>query len=271
MAGFAGKININSTDYPIASTLYGTCTTSAGTAAKIVTLADFDTLLPGVTVAVKFTYSNTAANPTLNVNGTGALPIYTDGTNAPGTTPQESWAANSVVYFTYDGSAWMMSDFVGSMLSSFRAALLNTIYPVGAIYMSTNNTNPGTMFGGTWSQIKDKFLLSAGDNYSAGSSGGSATKNLQHKHTTAGHTLTVSEIPSHTHSERIEWSDTPGKGQIVNWTASGTNCCVDVSGLATGATGGGGSHSHGDTGNNLSTTQDIMPPYLVVYVWKRTA
>ena len=67
--------------------------------------------------------------------------------------------------------------------------LLNLFYPVGSIYWSSNNTNPGTLFGGTWTQIKDKFILAAGDYYSNGATGGAATV-----------TLTVSNMPSHSHS-----------------------------------------------------------------------
>ena len=69
------------------------------------------------------------------------------------------------------------------------APLLNLVYPVGSIYWSSNNTNPGTLFGGTWTQIKDRFILAAGDSYSNGATGGAATV-----------TLTVSNMPSHNHS-----------------------------------------------------------------------
>ena len=69
------------------------------------------------------------------------------------------------------------------------APLLNLVYPVGSIYWSSNNTNPGTLFGGTWTQIKDRFILTAGDYYSNGATGGAATV-----------TLTVSNMPSHSHS-----------------------------------------------------------------------
>ena len=69
------------------------------------------------------------------------------------------------------------------------APLLNLVYPVGSIYLSSKNTNPGTLFGGTWVQIKDRFILTAGDSYSNGATGGAATV-----------TLTVSNMPSHTHS-----------------------------------------------------------------------
>ena len=56
--------------------------------------------------------------------------------------------------------------------------LINLIYPVGSIYMSTNNVSPATFLGGTWVAIQDRFLLSAGSSYSAGSTGGEAHNNM---------------------------------------------------------------------------------------------
>ena len=106
---YGSKIRINNTDYSIASSLYGTCSTGSNTAAKVVTCADFDTLITGVLILVKFDNGNTAANPTLNVNSTGAKAIYLDSNNAPGTTELKSWRANEVVPFVYDGTYWMMA------------------------------------------------------------------------------------------------------------------------------------------------------------------
>lgn len=289
--GFASKVEINGSQYSLASSLYGICTTSSGTPSKIVTCPDFDTLIVGTMIAVKFVYSNTAANPTLNVNGLGALPIYTDGTNAPGVTPQDSWAANSVVTFLYDGSAWLMSDTMGTALAALRTQIqnqmLNMIYPVGSIYMAANETDPGTLFGGTWEQIKDKFLLSAGDTYVNGATGGSATKNLQHAHTTQATTLTQAQIPNYeigyipdnVPANHAAWNNggISGTGrvktssQVLPKEATITPSGNQSYGWTIKTNGGGGSHSHGNTGNGLSTTQDIMPPYLAVYVWKRTA
>lgn len=59
-------------------------------------------------------------------------------------------------------------------------------YPVGAIYISTVSTSPASLFGGTWEQIRGRFLLAADDTYTAGSSGGEAA-----------HALTVNEMPPH--------------------------------------------------------------------------
>jgi len=61
------------------------------------------------------------------------------------------------------------------------------ILPIGSIYISLTTDNPSTLFGGTWTRIKDTFLLAAGDIYSLNSTGGAST----HNHTTADHTLTV--------------------------------------------------------------------------------
>jgi hypothetical protein len=103
---YVGKVKYGNNTWPVGSTLYGTCNTAADTVEKTVTLADFDTLLEGVTIHVKFTYSNTASNPTLNVNSTGAYAIKRYGTKAPGTSSNSSWNAGSVVSFTYDGTYW---------------------------------------------------------------------------------------------------------------------------------------------------------------------
>ena len=113
----------------VGSTLYGTCATAAGTAAKVVTCSDFDELLTGVTIHVKFTNGNTAASPTLNVNSTGAKAIFRFGTNAGSTSL--SWTAGQVVSFTYDGTQWHINDAAGavyqsaSTTSNYRSVMLS--------------------------------------------------------------------------------------------------------------------------------------------------
>lgn len=114
MASYVGKVTVDGTSYPVGSTLYGTCATAAGTVAKVVTCANFDTLQTGVTIHVKFTYSNTVANPTLNVNSTGAKSIKRYGTTAPSTSAASSWNAGAVVSFTYDGDYWQMNDWINN-------------------------------------------------------------------------------------------------------------------------------------------------------------
>ena len=65
----------------------------------------------------------------------------------------------------------------------------DTIYPIGAIYMSMSSIDPGTLFGGTWEQITGKFLLACDSTYEAGNTGGNTTI-----------TLETANLPSHTHS-----------------------------------------------------------------------
>ena len=105
VSGYIGKINPgNGTNYAIGSTAYGVCDTAANTAAKTVDMTGF-TLVTGATVHIKFTYGNSATNPTLNINGTGAKSMV-----QYGTTPVPSsmaWYANSVVSLTYDGTYWV--------------------------------------------------------------------------------------------------------------------------------------------------------------------
>lgn len=88
---------------------YGTCSTAAATAAKVVQCDGFK-LVTGARIAVKFSYSNTAASPTLNVNSTGAKRLCKHGTNYAG----NDWHDNEVVEFVYDGTQYQV---VGTTLS----------------------------------------------------------------------------------------------------------------------------------------------------------
>lgn len=170
------------------------------------------------------------------------------------------------------------------------------MYPVGSIYLSVNNVNPGTIFGGTWEQIQDRFLLAAGSTYAGGATGGASSHthtsaahthtSAAHTHTTAGHVLTVAEMPSHTHGIYYDADFCAANtGNINSWKQGLVN--VDAPGayytnMPQPYTGGGASHSHGNTGsttpgNTGSTTpgntgsSSSLPPYLAIYVWKRTA
>lgn len=131
------------------------------------------------------------------------------------------------------------------------------IYPVGSIYISVNSTSPQTLFGGTWEQIKDTFLLACGDTYSNGDTGGEAT-----------HTLTTDEMPSHTHTQNPH-SHTIGSLTRYNITGKGVAAVGD----------GYGNTQNYKTGNTTATNKNTgggqahnnMPPYLTVFMWKRTA
>lgn len=136
----------------VGSTLYGTCSTAAGTAAKVVTCANFDKLEEGVTIHVFFSASNTAANPTLNVNGTGAIAIGTGFANGallkPGTTTDTSWVPGAVVSFTYakltsSTYAWMLNDYIANTDNNTKNTAGSTnstskLFLVGATSQAAN-------------------------------------------------------------------------------------------------------------------------------------
>ena len=90
-------------DGSAAITHYGTCGTAAGTAAKVVACTSY-TLVTGSRIIVKFTVTNTAANPTLNVNSTGAKAIQYRGAAITA----GNLAANRTYEFIYDGSAYQL-------------------------------------------------------------------------------------------------------------------------------------------------------------------
>ena len=102
---------------------YGECTDSAGTVAKSVTVANPSfTLQTGAMVAVKFTNANSATNPTLNVNSTGAKSIMRYGTTVAGTSAAASWNAGSIVLLMYDGTNWIIVNFLNTTYSSMSDA-----------------------------------------------------------------------------------------------------------------------------------------------------
>lgn len=173
--------------------------------------------------------------------------------------------------------------------------LVDAIYPVGSIYMSANNTDPALLFGGTWQRISGKFLLSADSSHAAGTTGGAASHTLtaaelpSHNHSLNNHTHTV---PAHTHS-----ASTASAGahthNVPRWqqatpTAGGAGRLAQGSIDSSYVTSKAGAHTHsvtvankpafnttaatGNTGNTGGGTAiSLMPPYLAVYMWKRTA
>lgn len=157
-----------------------------------------------------------------------------------------------------------------------NTSIFDLIYPVGSIYMSVNSTNPGTLMAGTtWQRITGRFLLAATDGGSSGASqapgntGGAATVTL---------TAAQSGLPSHTHGI--------GSGQaFIRYNQTATGQGVQERSVASGASGNYKapvvnsssvdfsyvSTTGSEGGDNASSAHNNMPPYLAVYVWKRTA
>lgn len=113
----ADALNAMGEGIELAEHPYGVCATASATAAKVVTI-DFSgtlTLFTGMTIHVKFTNGNTAGNPTLNVNGTGAISIMEYGSVAAG---NGAWSSGQIVDLTYDGTNWVIRDSNGVLTLS---------------------------------------------------------------------------------------------------------------------------------------------------------
>lgn len=142
---------------------------------------------------------------------------------------------------------------VGAPRAWSDAVPLSSIYPVGSVYLSFAETSPADIFGGTWERIKDRFLLAAGDSYAAGTTGGESK-----------HKLSESEMPSHTHGINFPTPNGDAWGFGIGggwggWSVAGNYENNNTYGRQSNQyTGGDGAHNN-------------MPPYLTVYIWKRTA
>lgn len=124
--------------------------------------------------------------------------------------------------------------------------ILDNVYPIGSIYMSVNSTNPKNLFGGTWEQIQGRFLFGMNSSYPAGSTGGEIT-----------HKLTQGEMPKHNHIIYAPNAGGPDKGAALGFPEVGSSNTWWAAACMTGQTGDNEAHNN-------------MPPYLSVYIWKRT-
>ena len=169
------------------------------------------------------------------------------GGNNPDLTPTQSDKITELLSKTETLLAAVAGDIDVSDLNTYLLAA----HPVGSYYWSDDSTDPGRLFGGTWEEVTDVFLFAAArDNqvgYQAGDSGGSKT-----------HTLTVDEMPSHTHRLGI---DNPNGEQLGGSKLQHLyNPNAIFYGLDDVIKTAGGGQPH----NN-------MPPYYATYCWRRIA
>lgn len=171
----------------------------------------------------------------------------------------------------------------GKLLKDYIQSLAATVYPVGSIYMSVNSTNPSTYFGGTWvawgSGRVPVGINTSDTNFSTvEKTGGASTV-----------TLTTSQMPSHTHTFTGSSATTNSKGAHTHtlnltkttWSGSSSSRVVvdssDYTALTNDATSSAGAHTHTVTakGSNANTggggSHTNLQPYIVCYMWKRTA
>lgn len=178
--------------------------------------------------------------------------------------------------------------------ASGNISILDWVYPVGSLYWSKKSTDPATLFGGTWTRIKDKFILAAGDSYAQGATGGASTVALTtaqlpaHNHSGStqdagwhGHSASSNSTGGHTHTLRMNGGE--GGNNEPSISSSGGNdwnINANVNAIASAGNhshtitvNGGGNHTHALTINNTGSGQahENMPPYVTYYCWERTA
>ncbi|MCI6090650.1 MAG: hypothetical protein MR695_08805 [Solobacterium sp.] len=146
----------------------------------------------------------------------------------------------------------------GSETSRIKAlTLFNLCYPVGSIYMSVNDVNPSTLFGGTWEKIKDRFLLASGDTYTTGNTGGEAA----HTHDIGRMVASMYPIGD---CFKYEYD---GGDSTTQYTANYKNTIPNGISENISENIGGGIAIKGTP----TQPSNNMPPYIAVNIWKRVS
>ena len=203
-----------------------------------------------------------------------------------------------------DGTCTKFSNDLTDLKTNLKKEILNQAYPINSVYISYSNTNPGTLFGGTWEIIGDGRVLKGIKSGTAGTTGGSSTVTLSmsnipaHTHTyakananTDSHILTIDEMPSHTHQQdahtHLLATNSGAHAGYDGWTFNVEPLYVTNAGaLETYSssatiknTGGGKGHTHpisttstntGSSGSSTPTAINVQDPYITVYMWRRT-
>lgn len=179
-----------------------------------------------------------------------------------------SYEVNSPIIFISNQSNAVITGYFSSKIYYRKATWLDMIYPIGSIYISTQNRNPSLYFGGVWEQIEDRFLLASGQNYNIGTTGGVASVTLTANQSgirAHGHGM------AHTHNHRHqvagkEWSTGSGSesGRITTANRSVGYKYTDYNAQASSK-----STTDNNTASDATEAHNNMPPYLVVSVWER--
>lgn len=195
---------------------------------------------PDSTYQVRLTATDTLGNTAVTVSTLPtrqwALKFRADGLGAAfGKAPERSKA----IELPEGWQIWIGNE-------TIKQSIIDALLPVGIYITLSEDTDPATLWGGTWERLEEgRTIIAAGSTYTAGSTGGEAT-----------HQLTTAEMPAHSHTQYI---GTAGGGDIkvnadyTDYTEVGRRV---VQFINTGDTGGGAAHNN-------------MPPYIAAYIWHR--
>ena len=166
---------------------------------------------------------------------------------------------------TFEKDVRVSGDLSVGDLTSLKAALVDIFHPVGEYYSSSNPTNPAELFGGTWEEVRGRFLFAEDDAHPAGATGGEEK-----------HTLTTSEIPYHNHNIGQEGNTSKIlPTQIAVNDSSQSEYVTTLQGGASGwyksSVAWDGRISTRNQTSPYGQAHNNMPPYLSVYIWHRIA
>lgn len=190
---------------------------------------------------------NYATNMTITVDGTSVTATMPDGSALAA----NAFRIGSNVLCSLNGTALTIYTNPVIDVNAVKTTIMQAIFPVGSIYTNVSDSaDPATTLGfGTWERVQGQFIVGASATIPAGSTGGEAT-----------HKLTVDEMPSHAHDNILVTNFYVGWGP--NQKQSGTDFGVSYNDpnqtvFYTSKTGADKPHNN-------------MPPYLAVYMWRRT-
>ena len=177
-----------------------------------------------------------------------------------------AWDADFKKNVNIIGALKVGGNTLADIVQAAANSLLEKVYPVGSIFTTVNDTDPNGTLPGTWEKIEGKFLLGSSTAHAAGSTGGSEAV-----------TLTVEQMPAHSHTGSAAENGYHYHSFTGNRSGGGSYTTAEgksgSDAYYTHTTTKDGGHTHDLSINNAGGGQavDIMPPYLVVYMWKRTA
>lgn len=198
------------------------------------------TISPDSTYQVRITATDALGNTAVTVTSLPtrqwALKFRADGLGAAfGKAPEHSKA----IELPEGWQIWIGNE-------TIRQSITDALLPVGIYITLSVDTDPATLWGGTWERVDEgRTLISAGSTYTAGSTGGEAT-----------HTLINSEIPSHNHAIWYPNESAGNNSAQIGYPSVASKSTYYAVGSNTGDVGGGEAHNN-------------MPPYLAVYIWHR--
>lgn len=236
-------------------THFGVCTTSSSVADKTVALTRFG-LVKGAVITVKFSYANEVNSPTLNVNNTGAHPIYADFY-----AQNLRWNNDAIMTLVYTSGQLGYGWFI---ISGYALAGK----PVGSRWIQfSGESTPALRFGGTWVEdttYAGRAFVGSGAGYTLGATGGEATHNHTSGNPTDADTSLHALIQYNYSNGDTVINETEGN-YSAGWTPKQT---VVTSGSRAYA----GQQRAGAVKvvGNVST-ESSMQPYKVITIWKRTA